>query len=193
MIVKMFDFSSTLSTAVQQGSATNQRVDRIVAALPDLKVKIAQEDLEKKIALVVVTKNPTEVSPGRWTQSIIVLDYSGGRLSEFQIPSRGSDDMGGGYTVSGLTNRISVEKISFDEFTVAATEIGKPKAYPVWIDASASYGIVRHRVDYARRINAQFGRPVRELGLARKPLNWEELVDDMIKQEAELDKIRIDK
>jgi len=188
ILVKMFDINSTLNATRATGELTAQRVDRIVGVLPDLRVKIAQEDLEKKIRLAFVTGNPTEVSPGRWIRAVIFLDYDHGKISEFQVPARGPDDPSGAYTVSGLTSGIAIDKISFGEFSAAASEVGRPKSYPTWIDALGSYAIFKHRMDYMRRIDEEFGKPVKVSDIARREVKWEQLIDDLAKRKTELEK-----
>jgi hypothetical protein len=188
ILVKMFDMNSTLNATRTSGELTAQRVERIVGALPELKVKIAQEDLEKKIGLALVTKPPVEVLPGQWMRSVFLFDYGHGKLRVFQVRSQGPEDPSPVYTISGLTDGIALQKISFDDYSAAATEVGRPKPYPQWVDASASYAILKRRLDYNRKIMAQFGKPIKELDIARQELKWEQVVDDLAKRQAELEK-----
>src|ERR1700726_2275462 len=172
IVVKLFDINSTVTM-------TANRVDRIVDALPELRVRIAGEELDKRIALVMLTRNPTEVSPGNWIRVIELLDYEHGRLTQFTLPARGADDQSAVYAVSGLANRIAIDKISFDEYSAAAIETGRAKPSPAWVDSSASYAIFRHRLDYYRRVSELFGKPTKEFNIGKEPLKWEQLVEEL--------------
>ena len=45
---------------------TARRVDRIVEVLPDVKIHLAQEDLQKRVQLALLTTDPIEVKSGEW-------------------------------------------------------------------------------------------------------------------------------
>lgn len=179
IVVKLFDINSTVSV-------TANRVDRIVDALPELRTKIAREELEKKIDLAIVTTNPLEISPGKWVRSIQFYDYKHGRVRQFFLPTQGPGDENSAYSVSGLANRIAIEKISFDEYSAAANEIGRPKPYPNWLDASAGYVIVQHRLNYLLKIQSLLGKPAKELPLEGDTLKWMQFVDELERQQKDL-------
>jgi hypothetical protein len=47
-------------------SETARRVDRIVDVLPEVKVRLAQEDMQKLVRLALLTEEPVEIRPGEW-------------------------------------------------------------------------------------------------------------------------------
>jgi len=58
---------------------TARRVDRIVDVLPDVKIRIAQEDLQKRVRLALLTTEPTEIRTGEWATMVEVIDFASGK------------------------------------------------------------------------------------------------------------------
>src|SRR5260370_25308445 len=92
---------------------TSRRVDRIVDVPPEVKIHIAQEDMQKRVKLALLAADPFEISSGKWITRLHFLDFGAGRLKTYDIPLKGPDDMSGAYLITGLANGIGLEKISF--------------------------------------------------------------------------------
>jgi len=56
---------------------TARRVDRIVDVLPDVKVRLAQEDLQKLVRFALLTTEPTETRTGQWIAMVQLIDFAG--------------------------------------------------------------------------------------------------------------------
>jgi hypothetical protein len=159
---------------------TAQRVDRIVEVLPEVKVRIAREELQRQIVLAVVTTEPFQQSIDRWVRQVSVIDYEAGKQKVFQIHVKGPDDLIGGYAVSGLAQGIARDKVSFEEFAAAAAELGIAKQYPLDIDPALSFAVVKTKPTYERQIISALGEPVRQKDITRKRIIWEQMVDELL-------------
>src|SRR5437773_7513310 len=63
---------------------TARRVDRIVDVLPDVKVRLAQEDMKKEVRVAVVTTEPKQDGEGEWSATV-ALDRKSTRLNSSHI------------------------------------------------------------------------------------------------------------
>ena len=166
-------------------SETANRVDRIVDALPDVKIRIAQEDLAKQIRVAIVTTTPEEVSAGKWISAIHVLDYVSGKRKSYNAVLSGRDDYHASYLVTGLASSAH-DKLSFLQYAYASCASGKATSVPIYLDGKASYAILKSSVDYPKRLQRLFGKPVKEAALEKRVMQWGQLLKELKKEEADL-------
>jgi hypothetical protein len=161
---------------------TSRRVDRIVDVLPQVKVRIAQEDMQKRVKLAFLVADPVEISAGKWVTRLHLFDFGAGRVRTYDIPVKGPDDVSGAYLVTGLANGIGLEKISFADYTAAAAEIGKPKAISSTVDMHASFAIIKASPRYDDRLVRLFGPPNLQRDIDKRSVLLEQLADELAKK-----------
>ena len=169
-----------------QVAETTRRVDRIVEVLPEVRVRIAVEDLEKRIRVVLLTTEPTEISRGKWAAAVHYLDFASGVQKTYRATLKGPNDYQVALLVTGLANRTARDKLTFEEFSAAASASGRPSTVPPYLDQSASFAILRARVDYEEQLKALLGAPVKESALPKGTIKWEQLASDLTAREATL-------
>ena len=167
-------------------SETANRVDRIVDALPDVKIRIAQEDLAKQIRVAIVTTKPEEVSAGKWISAIHVLDYISGKRKSYKAVLSGRDDRYASYLVTGLASITAQDKLSFYDYAYASCESGNATTVPIYLDGMASYAILSSSVDYPKHLQGLFGKPVKEAALEKRVMQWGQLIAELKKEEADM-------
>src|SRR5437868_2460536 len=92
---------------------TATRVDRIVDVLPELKVRIVEEDLQKNIRAALLTTESIQTSSGRWIAAVHWLDFVAGERRTFRVELKGPQDPTIAYLISGIASAQASEKLSF--------------------------------------------------------------------------------
>lgn len=177
--VKVWDMNPTVIE-------TARRVDRIVEVLPDVRTRLAMEDLERRFGVALLTTEPTESPSGQWHAAVHYMDFANGRQKVFITQLKGPDDQLTALTVAGLATRTAREKLSFQDFLTASADVKRPVSVPKFVDNSASFVILRSRVDYEERLTQILGAPVRQIELEKGQVKWEELIKQLNAQEASL-------
>jgi hypothetical protein len=162
---------------------TAHRVDRIVDVLPDVKIRIAQEDLQKSIRVALVTTGAIQTPSGDWIADVHLLDFVSGKRQTFKARLKGPEDISTAYIVSGLAYGTAREKLSFAEFSYAAMQIGKPLTSPPYLDDTASYAILKSSVKYDQQLRRLLGNPVAEADIQKKLLKFDQLIEYLRQQE----------
>ena len=177
--IKVWDMNPTVTE-------TARRVDRIVEVLPDVKARLAFEDLERKFGVALLTTEPVQVSNGKWKSDVHYLDLLRGVQRTYSMQVKGPDDHIAAITVSGLTERTAREKLSLQDFVAASLVTEKPTALPSFLDGSSSYAILRSSTNYELRLRELLGSPVRQSSIEKGALKWEDLSAKLQAQEAAL-------
>lgn len=177
--VKVWDMNPTVQN-------TARRVDRIVEVLPDVKTRLALEDIERKFGIALLTTEPVEVANGKWRASVHYLDFNKGSRKIYVQSVKGPDDHLTAITVAGLAARTAREKLSLQEFMAASLEVEKPTMVPTVLDSSASYAILRSTANYEQRLKLLLGEPVRQESMQRGQVKWEQLAKQLREQESSL-------
>jgi hypothetical protein len=163
---------------------TARRVDRIVDALPDVKIRIAQEDLQKRVRLALLTAEPTEIRAGEWAALVELIDFESGKATIFSAKVKGPDDPNISYLVSGLADATAREKLSFVDCSYASSQVGKATAVPAYLDAAASYALIKASPRYKVQLRRLFGDPVKEEKIEKKNLKLDQLLEELSAKES---------
>jgi hypothetical protein len=166
----------------QKVTETAYRVDRIVEVLPEVRRQVAEEELQKRVQLAFVARDPVEKAMGQWVKRVDIDDYRSGKREVFEIPLKGPEDQSAEYLLTGLASRIGREKISFEEYSSIAAKTGKPQLYGTDIDLPASFAITRASKEYPQRIEELFGKPIRREKIVKETLRVEQLVAELMKE-----------
>jgi hypothetical protein len=159
---------------------TAYRVDRIVEVLPEVRRQVAEEELQKRVQLAFIARDPVERAAGQWVKRVDIDDYRSGKRQVFEIPLKGPQDQSAEYLLTGLASRIGTEKISFEEYSSIAAKMGKPQSYDTDIDLAASFAITRASKGYPQRIEELFGKPTRQEEILKEVVRVQQLMAELI-------------
>lgn len=158
---------------------TARRVDRIVDVLPDVKIRIAHEELSKQIVSVLLTHEPMQKPNGSWQTMVSAIDLPSGTKTIFTLPVKNEDDQTVRYMVRGAAHDLAREATSFQQYFDMALGVGENSVLPTGIDASASFAITKARYDLEtrrQRLESVFGEPEYQQTFRKQTLRWQDLV-----------------
>lgn len=177
--VKVWDMNPTVTE-------TARRVDRIVQALPEVKVRIAMEDLERNFGAAILTTEPVETEIGKWQAFVHYLDFEKGIQNTYVTSLNGSDDQMTSLTVAGLVTRTAREKLSLQDFAAASYETNKPTVIPSVLDSTSSYVILRSHTNYDQQLRKLLGKPIRQVAIVKGQIKWEGFTKQLNSKQAQL-------
>jgi hypothetical protein len=133
---------------------TNQRIDRIVAVLPDVRAKVAQEEVAKPIQAAVVVTEPIEASPGKWITAVHFLEAAQQTRQTYVVQVKGPKDKTIAYLASGTAISSDSDAISFDSLSAMSSDLGKPIIVPNFVISKNSIAL--------RRLSPEFQKTFEE-------------------------------
>jgi hypothetical protein len=165
---------------------TETRVNRIVEVLPELKVRLVEEDLKKNIRAAILTTESIKTLSGRWIADVHWLDFVAGQRTTFRVELKGPEDPTIAYLVTGIANAHGSEKLSLAEYERVAAQIGKPLPPPTYLDQSSSYAIIKaSAVKDLEDLRRVLGNPIAEERIDKKLLKIDQLVEELKVKENE--------
>jgi hypothetical protein len=164
---------------------TEVRVERIVDILPEVRVRIAEEDLSRKIPTAIVTTEPVMDASGQWVNIVHLVNFSSGMQTSYLIPLKGPNDLRGRYLVSGFAQDSSRQRVSFQENLQSIEKTGSIHPIPVYVDRSASWIFFKEKKNMLDRMSSAFGKPVSEQKIPKYEFMWPQLMDELSKNEAQ--------
>lgn len=164
---------------------TEVRVERIVDILPEVKIRIAQEDVSRRIPTAIVTTEPVMGSSGQWANIVHLVNYSSGKKSSYKVPLKGPNDLSGRYLVSGLAQESGRQRVSFLENAQSSDKIGSIQPIPIYIDGTASWAFFKEKDDISEKMTLVLGKPISEQTIPKKEVKWKQLVDDLSTNESQ--------
>lgn len=122
---------------------TNERIDRIVAIIPDVRIKLAQEEISKPIRAAVVVTEPSEASPGKWVAAVHLLETTQQRRRTYVVSLNGPGDKSVAYLASGAAAAFDSDAISFKNLSALSSDLGKPAIAPNFVVSTNSLALRR--------------------------------------------------
>src|SRR5260370_17458782 len=96
---------------------TSRRVDRIVDVPPEVKIHIAQEDMQKRVKLALLAADPFEISSGKWITRLHFLDFGAGRVKNYVISPQRAHGMSVAFFINRLSKWFGFGKIFLHAFS----------------------------------------------------------------------------
>ena len=162
-----------------------QRINRIADALPDLKVKIAQEELSKPLTGAVVVLNPVKDAGGKWVSGVHVIDTATNARKTFVVPVNGPKDKSVAVAASGLAINLDKGATRFIDLAEWSAATGKPASTPDYIDAKNSFVLRGPTAEYAKEfeeiVEKAKSRPSAKLSGGFN--SWEQLTVELSKHQ----------
>jgi len=92
LIPKVVDLSGTLGRVDANQTSTAERVNRIAAALPDVGVRVASEEVSRPIQTAVLSTKPSQAADGSWYVTVTVLDTQSSKKWTLPVQIESRDD-----------------------------------------------------------------------------------------------------
>jgi hypothetical protein len=142
-------------------SENTGRIDRIAAVLPDVRIKIAKEELAKPLVTAVVVMDPIKTSKGKWVAGVHVIDAAAMTRNTYFVPVKGPDDKEVAWLASGAAFDADAEAVSFKILAAFSSDVGTPAPAPTYVLAQNSFVLRRPTAEYMKAFNEMLrGRAV---------------------------------
>lgn len=115
LALQTYNMYGTLSELKGQMSGSSQRVDRIASVLPDIRVKVASEELKRPYSLAVVTSKAVEISEGKWAVEFHVIDPKTKHRYTVTSEVDGPSDRRIAYFVQGIASDEKADAVQLAE------------------------------------------------------------------------------
>lgn len=143
LCVRVVDMSGTLGSVDVKTSWTAERLNRIAAALPDIGVRVANEELSRAIQTAVLATKPIQAADGGWEVAVTVLDAQSSKKWTLPLRLGSKGDRQPVDTLLGIGAGIDRNFLllsRLQEYSRNTHSMGDPYAsVPGYIDAKASF------------------------------------------------------
>ena len=92
LVPTVVQMSGTLGRVDANQTSTAERVNRIAAALPDVGVRVAREEVFRAFQAAVLSTIPTQAADGNWQTTVTVLDTQASKKWTLPIQLSSKDD-----------------------------------------------------------------------------------------------------
>lgn len=155
----IFDMKGLLSSVNSKLELTDNRISRIAEVLPEIKARVAWEEVNEPFNGFILTTNPKEVEPGKWETDFNIYDSESSELKTYSIKSSEEDKENIANTVSGKIRSIDKYAPTFSELVVHSMAVKEPVKIPEKINQDNSFVIRSNNVKkitvYVQKISKQ--------------------------------------
>ena len=131
--------SRDLGALTEKADNTEERINRIVAVLPDIRIKLAKEELNKKIKTAVITTRPRKLNKDLWKSTVHVVDITNGRRVSYNLLLNRKETEQLPLLVSGRVLLSNKRAVSFSQLDGYLVTTGKLATTPKYINSDASF------------------------------------------------------
>jgi hypothetical protein len=176
--IKVWDMSGKLSSVDATATFTADRVSRIAAALPDVGIRIAREELARAIQTVVLSTNPHQTANGGWQVAVTVLDTQSSKKWTLPVRLNSKDDRKTVDALLGIGVEMDRDFLSLSrlqEFSSAAHLVDA--SVPNYVDAKASFVLYNtNGKEFVSKITSRLGQETREAAFDMKVEDYMTLI-----------------
>ncbi len=115
------------------------RIDRIASALPDVRVRIAKEELAKPIQYAIIVTDSYEKSKGEVIKKVAIIDSRKNEAITLTVPAKTSSVEYVNYMVAGIAKKLDPRAVTFSELDAFAFEANEKLVSPTEISPQNSY------------------------------------------------------
>ncbi len=128
------------------------RIDRIAAALPDVRIRIAKEELSRPVESAMVVLDPIMTPKGEWITGIHVMDAANKTRSTYLVSAKGSQDKEIACLASGVVFGTDPNALSFKTLAGFSSDIGIPTPLPPYVQEQNSYVLHTSSASFAKTL-----------------------------------------
>ena len=160
-------------------TSTEQRVDRIVAVLPDIRVRLAKEEVERTIRLCIMTSKPFVDNAENWISQVNLIDTVEEQQFSWKVKLENQQDRSAIYAVCGVANSSNDEVHSMRFLENASLELDRRVSAPAYIDIDFSYCFRTVSRNYKKDLESLFKIEPIESPFTKKLNGWKDLADEL--------------
>ena len=169
------DIKETLSAVSMSASSSDERIGRIAAAVPDLKAKVAWEEVNFPLSGFVVATVPQRTDDNKWISSVKLYETETGKLQTYSLTLDENRKDFLAFVVAGKVRTGNTYAPSFAELAIQSNNEKAPVFIPASFNAQTSFVLrnadISEYSTFLKNITGQ-DPEVRKLGKLR---NWKEV------------------
>lgn len=174
----VFDMNKTLSSMTTQVSNTDNRVNRIVEVLPEVKARVAWEETNHAIEGFLVVTNPMEQDSGEWITTAAIYNRDNSELSVFPIKLDKTHRNYASYVVAGKLKSENPHDASFSELSEYSAELKDVVLIPNNVNLDTSFVFRSSDAEEMSKFLETISGTKPEKSKINRIRNWKELVQE---------------
>ena len=139
LLTQVYEIKSSMSSMERTIYNTSERVDKIAEVLPDIRVKVASEELMLPYSMALITTKPVTVTHETRIVRVYLLDTEHNKKETYSITFSDPDSLSFNYRLSGKVLTSNSKPISFRELKTMSYDVGQPVSLPLYVDDRFSF------------------------------------------------------
>lgn len=174
--MQLFDMKGQISSVTTKMDATESRISRIAEVLPEVKARIAWEEVNEPINGVILTSNPKELERNKWETVIKLYNAQTSQLKRYKFILKEDHKEHVSDVISGRVRRIDKDATTFSDLLEYSKEEKEPVAIPASINSNASFVVRNSNVDEVSNYLQTASGKQPEISNIEKAKNWREFI-----------------
>jgi len=177
--VTVFDMNRTVASVDVRTQTTNDRVDRIAQALPELGRRIAWEELSGSIMTALATTKAYETDQGKWEMLLHVFNPKVRVVKSFKVSLTGPNDTLPILGITGSVYSAEPAAATFAQLKEWSHVAQEPTAVPDFIQLNRSFVMRGEEPDAYIKSVPFLTVPVKTTYLKTVVTNWRTLAKEL--------------
>ncbi|MEX1244986.1 MAG: hypothetical protein WEB59_05590 [Thermoanaerobaculia bacterium] len=170
LLAQAFNMHGKLTEVSTTLNGLAGRVDRIASALPDLSIRVAQEELSRPVQGAIVVASAAPTASGEWVAPVHVLSADARTRDTYLVSVSGPEDKRLGLIASGLATSLDKTAVSFEKAAEWSARSKDPSQVPGWVDSSKSFLLRAPESDYAKAFEATLASTFPRMSKSTQPI-----------------------
>jgi len=163
---QVYEIKGTLGYHTGRIDETSKRVDRIVDAVSDMKIKIAEEEMARPIEAALIITKPVRLKTGEEALALHILNGSELKRHIYLIKNNELDEDELSSFLIGKVQKFDPKAISLSKLEEITTDAKKPIIFPRYIEKTASFIITKHPDKLEKNLIAKTNKVLKISGKA---------------------------
>jgi hypothetical protein len=183
--IQLWTMNGTLHAVDTKVANVDQRVDRIAQALPDLRVRVAKEELGRLISSALIATRPYKSAQGGWLRLVHLIDPETSQATTYEVRLADDLDRKPIHTLQGIAEDAEQHRTSLYDLTAWSAEFTDDATVPAFVDLKGSLvfhdtsaHVLRERIDW-------IGPMVKTTSLPKPIKDWKDLSELLQVQQRE--------
>jgi len=176
---QVFDMKGTLSSVKTKVEETDGRVTRIADTLPDVKVRVAWEEVNHAISGFVVLSQPQLNKEKKWVTAAAVYSRDSEKMKIYSVALDDAHKRYVSYVVAGKLKSDAPYESSFSELATYSAALKQPVTIPSKLDANTSFVLRSADAEELSKFMATLTKEKPKTVDFGKIRNWAELSKDL--------------
>jgi hypothetical protein len=172
---KVMDIKGTLGGVEAKVSSTSERVERIAQALPDVGVRVAEEEINKPIRTIVLASVPLRQTNGKYIATVNVIDTATSKKWTTSIPLASKSDKAALSTLAWSGFELDRDFVSLSRMQEYARVASADVVIPADVDTKISFVLGSTAADDYLVDVRQLGFAPASSAVSIKLSNWKDI------------------